>query len=311
MNILIYVNTKQSFSNSKIGGIEILNLNLFNFLKKKYNAILSNKITKKISKTNWDLVISSNDAIIFNYTSSKRKILWLHNKLQIEKSFRKKQFFPIIKNNIECVFPSHYLNKETSIIYNFERRLIIPNFLTKEFNFDKFNLYKKKNIFIWAVQRTKGLDNVINEWKTSIFRNNLDAELHIFSINNQSYKNLTKYNIFFHSRVSRRELIKFYKKSKAAICLGFDETFCLNSIESTSMGVPIITFGFTALKEIIENKINGFIVKDYHELSNKISYIISLNEKKFSKISKSTFNTSQKYKFKIIKKKWIDLIENN
>ena len=48
MNILIYVNTKQSFSNSKIGGIEILNLNLFNFLKKKYNAILSNKITKKI-----------------------------------------------------------------------------------------------------------------------------------------------------------------------------------------------------------------------------------------------------------------------
>jgi len=82
----------------------------------------------------------------------------------------------------------------------------------------------------------------------------LDAELHIFSINNQSYKNLTKYNIFFHSRVSRRELIKFYKKSKAAICLGFDETFCLNSIESTSMGVPIITFGFTALKEIIENK---------------------------------------------------------
>ena len=36
--------------------------------------------------------------------------------------------------------------------YDPERRLVIPNFLTKEFNFDTYNSYKKKNIFIYVMQ---------------------------------------------------------------------------------------------------------------------------------------------------------------
>ena len=41
------------------------------------------------------------------------------------------------------------------------------------------------------------------------------------------------------------------------ICLGYDETFCLNAIESFACGLPIITFGHTAVAEI-SNKKNSF-----------------------------------------------------
>ena len=38
------------------------------------------------------------------------------------------------------------------------------------------------------------------------------------------------------------------------ICLGYDETFCLNALEANSCGLPVITFGKTALNEMIIDK---------------------------------------------------------
>ena len=107
MKILIYVNSNQNLKKiHKLGGIEILNYSLFKYLKTKHSVVLQNYVNKKIKKTNWDIIISSNDASIFNLTHSSRKILWLHNKLQIEKAYRKKQLIPILTNNIEVVFVS-------------------------------------------------------------------------------------------------------------------------------------------------------------------------------------------------------------
>ena len=87
MKILLFVNTKQNFTEpNKLGGIEILNYELFSYLKKKYNVKLINLITQNIKKIHWDIVISSNDASVFDKVQAGRKILWLHNKLQIEKA---------------------------------------------------------------------------------------------------------------------------------------------------------------------------------------------------------------------------------
>ena len=87
MKILLYVNSKQNLKKSNnLGGIEILNYDLFNFLKEKYFTILTNSLTAKIKNINWDIVISSNDSNIFNLVNTKRNVLWLHNKLQIEKA---------------------------------------------------------------------------------------------------------------------------------------------------------------------------------------------------------------------------------
>ena len=310
MKILFFVNTKLNLNdNSRSGGIESLNIELSNYLKKKkLFVVLTNKISNKIKKIHWDVVISSNDAKIFDKVTSKKKILWLHNKLQIEKSLRKKQFFPILNNEIHTVFVSKYLKDITSKIYNFKSSNVIPNFLIKNFEKIKIN-FNRKPIFIWSVQRSKGLEETINMWIYEIHINNPNAEFHIFGItkfkNHNEYK---KYNIFFHGRVGKKILVKFYKKSIAMICLGYDETFCLNAIESMSCGLPVLCFKKTSLNDLIINGINGYKVDDFKTLSKKMNLIIDYNKIKRNKIINNAYNYSIKFYFMNIEKKWIRLI---
>ena len=304
MKILLNFNNKINKRNrNKLGGIETVNLNLFNNLKNKFKYIYL-KPQKKINS--YDIIISSNDAQIFNKYKSNKYILWLHNKLQIEKAIRKRQFFPIISNNIEAVFVSNYLKNITSKIYNFKKKTVIPNFLDKQFENLKIS-YKRKQMIVWAVSRDRGLKETINLWKKRVYPKFPKAEFHIFGNIIQERKKLKKYNIYLHKRVNKDVLINYYKKSRCSICLGYDETFCLNAIESMSCGTPVLSFKMTALNDLIINNVNGFKVDNFNDLGNKIEKLLIPNKKRIKLIQK-TFNFSKKYYFKKIKLKWIEKI---
>lgn len=310
MKILLFVNTVQSFKNhNTLGGIEILNYELYKYLKKKHKIILSNILSKRILTMNWDIVISSNDSRIFNQVKTKRKILWLHNKLQLEKAFRKKQLFSLLFNNIEAIFVSKYLNENTPRLYNFSKRTVIPNFLPRIFEKNKFSKYKKnrKNLFVWSVQRKLGLDELINVWKKKIYTLNSDCELHIFGANYQNNK-LIKYNIFCHGKIPRQKLLNFYKKSIGMICLGYDETFCLNAIEAMKIGLPVISLGKTALKELIKDKINGYLIDNISDIDIPIKNLINLDSYRRLSLSKYCINFASNYNSKIVFKDWEKLI---
>ena len=310
MKILLFVNTKQKLKNpNKLGGIEILNYELFNYLKKKHEVFFSNIVSKKILSINWDIVISSNDSTIFNKLKSKRKILWLHNKLQIEKALRKNQLLSILFNKIEAVFVSDYLKNNTSILYNFFKKEVIPNFLPSIFENSNFSKKEqnKQNLFVWSVQRKLGLDELINVWKKKIYPSNLNCELHIFGI---KYKigNLDEFKIFHHGKIPRNKLLNFYKKSSGMICLGYDETFCLNAIEAMKMGLPVISLGQTALKEIINHKKNGYLIDSIDKIDKPIIDIINSNMNKKKLLTSSCKKFASNYSSKIIFKKWDKLI---
>jgi len=313
MKIFLFVNTIQNLKNPKyLGGIEILNFELYKYFKKKHKIILSNIISRKILATNWDIVISSNDSRIFNQIKTKRKILWLHNKLQLEKAFRKKQLFSLLFNNIETVFVSKYLNDNTSRLYNFSKRIIIPNFLPSIFEKSNFSKIKKnkKNLFVWSVQRRLGLDELINVWKKKIYSINSNCELHIFGVDYKNNK-LIKYNIFCHGMIPRQKLLNFYKKSIGMICLGYDETFCLNAIEAMRMGLPIITLGKTALNEIIEDKKNGYLTDSIDNIDKLIFNLIDLDTPRRDSLSKYCIKFASNYNSNIIFKDWEKLICSN
>jgi glycosyltransferase involved in cell wall biosynthesis len=310
MKILLFVNTIQNLNNPKyLGGIEILNYELYKYLKKKHKIILSNILSKKILTVNWDIVISSNDSRIFNQVKTKRKILWLHNKLQLEKAFRKKQLFSLLFNNIEAIFVSKYLNENTSRLYNFSKRTVIPNFLPSIFEKNKFlkNKKNKKNLFVWSVQRKLGLDELINVWKKKIYSLNSNCELHIFGVNYKNNK-LVKYNIFCHGKIPRQKLLNFYKKSIGMICLGYDETFCLNAIEAMKMGLPIVSLGKTALNEIIEDKKNGYLTDNINNIDKPIFNLINLDKSRRESLSKYCIKFASNYNSNIIFKDWEKLI---
>ena len=240
---LIYYNSKENFKKKNLGGIETLNLNLFKNLKKSKNKFqLRNKINKKIYKKNGK-ILSTRLMQNFRKISSENNYLWLHNKLQIEKAFRKRQIFSIFRNKINVIYNSKYLHNNTSKLYYFKKKFIIPNFLSKEFEDVSVN-YNRKPFFVWSVQRNKGLDKVIDIWIKDIYSKDKKFKLFIFGISKNNLerynlKKLSNYNVYYKGRVNKQTLIGFYRKSLAMICLGYDETFCLNAIESFAFGIPI------------------------------------------------------------------------
>jgi len=285
MKILFYTNLK--LSSKSLGGIETLNLSLARYLAKKNNNIYIAAVCSKLlfkngvhfipidylkkntNKYTFDIIIGSNDTTLYSFFKKTKKILWLHNKLQIEKSFRKKVFFPINFYRPNAVFVSDYLKNKTSKFFLFKRRIVIPNFLSRDFIIKKIN-FKRKNIFVWSVQRERGLNDLIEIWINKIFIKDKSAKLFIFGLNKKFSKSKFNFfkskNVYFYGRVSKAKLKKVYQDSLAMICLGYDETFCLNALEANSCGLPIITFAKTALKDYSKHNHNSIIAKDFKDI---------------------------------------------
>ncbi len=330
MNILFYCPFKFNLNSknlSTLGGIESLNIDLCRELarnnfkiflatycnkeikKKNLTNIPINKILNNKSDIKFDVIISSNDPNIFDKFKFSKKILWMHNTLSIEKSIRKKKIFSIIKNKITAVFVSKYLKDKTSKLYLFNKRVIIKNFLSKNFQIRKLN-YDRKQTIVWSVQRDKGLKDTIQMWIRKIYPYNAKLKLCIYGINKDKYKDelkyLNKYNINFFGRITKNKLKNIYSKSLAMICLGYDETFCLNALEANACGLPLLTFGKTALKDYAINNYNSYIIKDYNDLSKKIHSIS--NKKINKKIIINSFKKSKEYRLNMIIQSWIRLI---
>ena len=185
------------------------------FKKKKLLNLPVSEVKKNYNKFNFDIIISSNDAKIFNYFPDSKKIFWLHNQLQIEKSIRKLQFLPLLKNRPNVVFVSNYLHNNTSKLYLFNKKYIIPNFLLPSFITKKIN-FKRKPIFVWSVQRTKGLDKTIDCWINLINPFHKNAKFYIFGVTKlpPSYnrKFLLRKNIYFIGRIEKKKLKNIYSK---------------------------------------------------------------------------------------------------
>ena len=230
----------------------------------------------------------------------------------MKKLLEKKKLIPLIRNKITAVYVSKYLKNVTSKIYLFNKELVIPNFLSKEFNKIRIN-YKRKKIIIWSVQRSRGLQETLDMWIKSVYPKNNETMFYIFGINKKDYSQkisfYKKHNIFFFDRVSKIKLRNIYSKSLGMICLGYDETFCLNALEGNSCGLPVFTFGKTALNELIHDNKNGLISNDFDQLGFDLNKFLNsdlINKKHYIK---SSYNYSKKYTLDKIANHWIKLLK--
>ena len=94
------------------------------------------------------------------------------------------------------------------------------------------------------------------------------------------------------------------------ICLGYDETFCLNAIEAMKMQLPVISLGETALNELIVNNKNGLKVNNLMNIDRSILKLLSLNRVERSKIGQTASSFTKKFDSRNIFKKWTKLISN-
>ena len=93
------------------------------------------------------------------------------------------------------------------------------------------------------------------------------------------------------------------------ICLGYDETFCLNALEGNSCGLPIITFGKTALGDYVINNKNGFIINNYNDLSSAIIKMIQINKIKHKKLIRNSVVLSKDYLLNKIINNWLKILK--
>ena len=333
MNILFYcpfpINLND-IRNYPLGGIESLNIELAKEIAKtKHRVYLASFTKKAFSKDNvlnipiknilnkhnqysFDMIISSNDPSIFEKYKNSKKFFWMHNTLSLEKSLRKKKLLPLLTNKITTIFVSKYLRNITSRLYLFNKNIVIPNFLSQQFTSIRINS-KRKPIFVWSVQREKGLKETIQTWIDQIYPIDNKAKLYVLGINKMpnwfKSKTFQKKNIHFFGRISKKKLKEIYQKSMGMICLGYDETFCLNALEANSCGLPVITFGKTALNEMIIDKKNGFIINDFDDLEKKINYIINLKKKQRINLIKNSIQNTKKYHIKNIIYLWLKLLK--
>ncbi|MDA7750255.1 glycosyltransferase, partial [Candidatus Pelagibacter sp.] len=224
----------------------------------------------------------------------------------------KKKLISILRNKIIAVFNSNYLKNNTSILYNFDKKIVIPNFLTDHFH--NLNIKFKRNpYFVWSVQRNKGLDCIIDIWIKKVNTKNDKIKLFIFGIQDSrlgiyNLKKLSKFNIFFMGSVDKTTLKKYYSKSMGMICLGYDETFCLNVIEGFSCGLPMISFGLSAVNEIVNNR-NSFIMNDYKDFDKIIFHIFNLKYNKRITMINYCINFSKKFYLKNIITNWYKVLD--
>ena len=142
---------------------------------------------------------------------------------------------------------------------------------------------------------------------------NKNAKFYILGLDKLPYKYKSKFlkskNIFHLGRVSKFKLKKIYTQSTAMICLGFDETFCLNALEANSCGLPIITFGKTALKEFIKNNYNGFFANDYLSLSKIIINFLNFDKENMQRLSSNSIKHSLNFTIDKVFQDWVKLLK--
>jgi glycosyltransferase involved in cell wall biosynthesis len=92
------------------------------------------------------------------------------------------------------------------------------------------------------------------------------------------------------------------------ICLGYDETFCLNAIEAMKIGLPVISLGKTALKEIIKDKINGYLIDNISDIDIAIKNLINLDSYHRLSLSLNCIKFASNYNSNIVFKDWEKLI---
>lgn len=99
--------------------------------------------------------------------------------------------------------------------------------------------------------------------------------------------------VSYSGMVSGREKLKFLSEAKALIHpIEWNEPFGMVVIEAMACGTPVIAMNKGAMPEIIENGVNGFLVKNEQELSEAIDRIGEIDPEACRRTVEEKFSAS-------------------
>lgn len=188
---------------------------------------------------------------VWHYLSSKKCIGILPWSIAAQNTLKGlfKEKYPKIENKMEVLYPALPVYKE---IYKGE---------------ENYECVSKNNsvkfLFIGRDYLRKGLIELLEVFNL-LKKDYKDIELYIVS--NMGVDEIKKYesqNIhFFDAKYSQEETIKkFFLTCDVFVMPTHADTFGMVLLEALSSGIPVITTNQFAAKEIIDNEVNGLLVK--------------------------------------------------
>ena len=225
-----------------------------------------------------------------------------------------------ILNNTKYIFflSDSYKLLLTKLLYNKEnypfesKTVIVPNgidnFWLENINDKKENLKKEVNvIYVGTICKRKNITTTLqalNLLRNKGYSINYTA---VGPIQDKVVYNsiINEKNACYIEKKSKEELIKIYRENDIFVMPSHNETFGIVYAEAMSQGLPVIYTKNQGFDNQFEDGEVGFHVddKDYIDVANKIEMVI----KDYERISRNCIKNVQKFNWKTIVEKYVEL----
>ena len=324
------------------GGAEIAFVSLAEALAKlKYKIVVYNNCLnegkhngvewKRLKKEDIEnefcdtLIVNRGDKYLNIKINCRKKIFWIHNPAKYLLKFR--YIYKLLFSNFTIVFSSIYHLKTYPWWAPSGNRIIIP------YGVDNKLLLRKKHKMkppypnaIFTSSPLRGLDWLLELWKTEIFPNIPNAKLNIFSgfstygkygskhkvrikVILKKAKNYRKFGVNIFKPLERNKLFKEILKSRIFIYRSTDdETFCMAAAESQMLCIPGVVKKYGCIEErIIHNK-TGLVCRDDKEFC-KGTITLLKNDSTWLNFHKNLIKNNYYFSWPKIAEKWKKIIE--
>lgn len=283
----------------------------------KNPSFMVSSFLKSKFKKNFDIIHAHNIPSAFAMKNSLgKKILTIHGIFseQIEQlhgnstgNFSKKYEKDALSwGDAITVVSKDALNYYTTLGYDVSQ---IPNGIDiSSLPLDVDKRYEKQIIFVGRLSQEKGINSLIE------IAQNLSHDTHLIILGTgpeeKKIQNLvkTQKNIHFLGYQNKKQTISLIRGSNALIQPSLNEGISSVILESMACKTPIIATGAGGNKELISDSNTGFLVNSSTEFLEKIEYVLS-NQTKLKTIVENAFIFVQKYDWKEIGKKYLELYQ--
>ena len=279
-------------------------------------------ITKKLalmkfaSNCDSDIIITTRYTLNKYFQKKKHLISWEHNHpLGNEKyihkicdSCKSYDYLVVVSKEIQKIYLNFFAKRKINCKVEY-----IPNFLN-EIPQNINSLNNKNIVSVGRFEKQKGYWDLIKIME-KIQKIDSKIVLHLVGDGSQ-FNEIKSYiiehkirNIILYGYLSEEQVKQVYKKCSLYLMTSIFEPFGIVMIEAMSYGIPVIAFDTAnGANEIINNNVNGYIVKNRNE-ELMIRYIIDLfnNSEKLKKFGKAAFVSSKKYFSNNVIKQWINI----
>lgn len=301
---IVCLNNNKDIKNKKL---EITEINVDENIFSKLAPSLV--IRKSIDNICGDIFIIT-DPLFINYVSKKEFsdtniIYWMHS-LDLDKRILNKIF-----DYDNIVVPSIFIKEEL----NSRKVIVIPNAISLSNKLKKYN-NTMKLLTVCKLTQDKSVSELIRVVKEIVSkgynvsfniigdgpeRNNIMKLIKTENLGN----NINMLGFYNHDDINQELL-----DADIFLFASNTETFGISVLEAMSVGLPVVSFDDRAIRELINDDIDGFIIENrsYIDMADKvISLLEDVNIQE--NIGSCAIEKSINYDINVIKREWLKILK--